>query len=80
MNDATISIDPTTGAPVAKPATSPPHRKKFRRRQYIVDARRQYRTAIITCGLALLLLVAVNTAFSILRASQEQIDLLGSPV
>ena len=58
---------------------SAPARPYFRRRQYIVDKRRQYRTAALTSGLTILLLVVVNIAFSILRTSQTIVLTAAAP-
>jgi hypothetical protein len=59
-------------------AQGQPH-PPFRRRHYVVDKRRQYRTAALTSGLAILLLVVVNVAFSILRTSQTIVLTAAAP-
>jgi methyl-accepting chemotaxis protein len=56
-----------------------PSRPPFRRRRYVLDKRRQYRTAALTSGLAILLLVEVNVAFSILRTSQTIVLTAAAP-
>jgi len=54
-------------------------RPPFRRRHYVIDKRRQYRTAALISGLAILLLVVVNVAFSILRTSQTIVLTAAAP-
>jgi len=49
------------------------------RRQYVIDRRRQYRSAALTSGLSLILLVIVNVAFSILRNTQSVVLSAASP-
>jgi methyl-accepting chemotaxis protein len=49
------------------------------RRQYVIDRRRQYRTAALTSGLAIILLIVVNLAFTILRNSQSMVLSAAAP-
>ena len=54
----------------SKPTVDVSKLPRIRRRTYVIDKRRQYRTALLTSGLAALLLIIVNTAFTLLRTSQ----------
>ncbi len=58
------------------PATARP---RMMRRQYVIDRRRQYRSAALTSGLSLILLIVVNIAFSILRNTQSVVLAAASP-
>jgi hypothetical protein len=49
------------------------------RRHYVIDRRRQFRTAFIVAGLAAFLLIFVNVAFGILRMSQAMVLKASAP-
>jgi methyl-accepting chemotaxis protein len=62
-----------------KPSIDVSKLPKIRRTKYVIDRRRQFRTAFLTSGLALLLLVIVNTAFTVLRTSQTMVIASAAP-
>lgn len=64
---ANANIDSSQDAPRKVDVSKLP---RIRRRTYVLDRGRQFRTAFLTSGLAALLLLIVNTAFTILRDSQ----------
>lgn len=68
--------DPPEGS---KPTIDVSKLPKIRRRTYVLDRRRQYRTAFLTSSLAALLLIIVNTAFIILRSSQTMAITAAAP-
>ncbi len=70
MTETAIFAEPSGSSLIGERVSTGPSRPPFRRRRYVLDKRRQYRTAALTSGLAILLLVVVNVAFSILRTSQ----------
>ena len=71
-----IASDPPEGS---KPAIDVSKLPRIRRRSYVLDRRRQYRTALLTSGLAALLLIIVNTAFILLRTSQTMAITASAP-
>jgi methyl-accepting chemotaxis protein len=64
---------------IALPIETTAPRRWMRRRRYVIDRRRQFRAATLTSGLAILLLIVVNTAFSILRTSQSEVLSVAAP-
>ena len=59
--------------------STPETRPRVIRRHYVIDRRRQFRTAALTSGLAFLLLLVVNVAFGFLRASQAMMLTSAAP-
>jgi methyl-accepting chemotaxis protein len=74
QGETSTSAEPataTTGSNQdARPKIDVSKLPKIRRRSYMIDRGRQIRTAMLTSGLAAILLLIVNTAFTILRNSQ----------
>ena len=56
--------------PTLSPGTPIINRPRVVRRRYLIDPKRQLRTAIMTTSLTAALLVAVNIGFEVLRSSQ----------
>jgi nitrogen fixation/metabolism regulation signal transduction histidine kinase len=77
--------DPKTSSQVcdqiSTDGSNPPTtaRPRMMRRQYVIDRRRQYRSAALTSGLSLTLLIIVNVAFSFLRDTQSVVLAAASP-
>jgi methyl-accepting chemotaxis protein len=73
MSESTIAID-ESGTKFS-PDTSRPTRPtaKYRRRRFLIDKRRQLKTALLTSSLAFFLLAVVNIAFQFLRTSQTMV-------
>lgn len=65
--------------PTDKPTIDVDKLPKIRRSRYVIDRRRQYRTALLTSGLAMILLIIVNTAFTVLRSSQTMVISAAAP-
>lgn len=57
----------------ARPTIDVSKLPKIRRTSYVIDRRRQYRTALLTSSMAALLLLIVNTAFTLMRNSQMEV-------
>ena len=79
MNDPNASsqvCDQVSTDGLNPPTTARP---RMMRRQYVIDRRRQYRSAALTSGLSLILLIVVNIAFSILRNTQSVVLSAASP-
>lgn len=79
MSESTTAADtihPTAAADQTQPATKRP---PMMRRKYVIDRRRQFRSAALTSGLALVLLIIVNTAFTVLRDSQSMVLSAAAP-
>ncbi len=79
MHETTTSADkihPPTDKNLNPPTTARP---RIIRRHYVIDRRRQYRAAALTSGLAIILLIVVNTAFTILRDSQSMVLSAAAP-
>lgn len=79
MHNPKTSADTTHSAKVT--ASNPPitTRPRVLRRKYVIDRRRQYRSAALTSGLALILLIVVNIAFAVLRNAQSVVLSAASP-
>lgn len=71
MNDAKTPTQ--VGAQISTDGSNPPAaaRPRVMRRKYVIDRRRQYRSAALTAGLSLMLLIVANVAFSVLRSTQS---------
>jgi methyl-accepting chemotaxis protein len=79
MNHSTPSVpssDQTSTAGLNPPPKGRPH---FARRRYLIDRRRQLRTAALTSGVAIFLLVVVNLAFGVMRSSQSMVLTAAAP-
>jgi len=79
MHETTTSADkihPPSVGDLNSPTTTRP---RIARRHYVIDRRRQYRAAALTSGLAFILLVIVNTAFTVLRNSQSMVLSAAAP-
>jgi methyl-accepting chemotaxis protein len=77
MHQSSKSADATQPATASNPPTTA--RPRMMRRQYVIDRRRQYRSAALTSSLSLILLIIVNVAFSILRNTQSVVLSAASP-
>jgi len=79
MNDTKTPTQ--VGGQISTDGSNPPAtaRPRMMRRKYVIDRRRQYRSAALTSGLSLILLIVVNIAFSILRNTQSVVLSSASP-
>ena len=79
MHESTTSADTTHPATVSDSNPPTTARPRMMRRKYVIDRRRQYRSAALTSGLSLILLLVVNIAFSFLRNTQSVVLSAASP-
>jgi len=73
MSELSLSIEKPGPNPTTGLNPSSEKRPHAARRRYLMDRRRQLRTAFLTSVLAIILLTVVNIAFSMLRSSQSMI-------
>ena len=79
MNDLTASSqksDQISTDGLNPPSTTRPH---LARRRYLIDRRRQLRTAALTAGVSIFLLAVVNIAFGVMRTSQSMVLSTAAP-
>jgi methyl-accepting chemotaxis protein len=79
MHDTTNAIEHNPSAPEIQEKKTAPVRPHIARRRYVVDARQQYKSAALICGLALFLLVTFNIAFAVMRSSQSMVLSTAAP-
>lgn len=76
VDPASATSGPSLDTPIKVDVSKLP---RIRRRSYVIDRSRQIRTALLTSGLAAILLGIVNTAFTILRSSQTMAISVAAP-
>lgn len=62
-----------------EPETAAPQRPHVARRHYLIDRKRQLRTAFLTTSLVAVLLILVNLGFTLLRTSQTSFLAASAP-
>ena len=79
MNDSTASSQKSDQISIDEPNPPTTTRPHLARRRYLIDRRRQLRTAALTAGVSIFLLAVVNIAFGVMRTSQSMVLSTAAP-